>query len=246
MAYLSNDQITGKVLVNLHSDGLAIYNNTSIERNIEKQKIYHNVVTISPSNSKFNKGSIFGWIRIPVGEDLSGDFTYSTWANIASGYYRIRMGVYKLANSGWYYKIISISKNVARQRVEIFRYDDITSGSIYNNGFGDNIYGKWHHFAITRKSGTIYYFIDGKIKGTYDSASIGDYFVNTNGYEVCIVDGAESGYQAYLDDIVVIKDQCLWSSEFTPPTEKLIGYDLPYTQTLYSSVNEKDKIKIYY
>ena len=62
VAYLSSDQITGKVLVNLHSDGLAIYNNTSIERNIEKQKIYHNTVTVSSSNSKFNKGSIFGWI----------------------------------------------------------------------------------------------------------------------------------------------------------------------------------------
>ena len=246
MAYLSSDQITGKVLVNLHSDGLAIYNNTSIERNIEKQKIYHNVVTVSPSNSKFNKGSIFGWIRIPVGEDLSGDFTYSTWANIVSGDYRIRMGVYKQTNSGLYYKSISISKNYGFQRAEVYKYDISSVVNPYRNIFSDNIYGKWHHFAITRKSGTIYYFIDGKIKGTYDSTSIEDYFVNTNGYELNIVNGAESGYQAYLDDIVVIKDQCLWSSEFDPPTEKLIGYDLPYTQTLYSSVNEKDKIKIYY
>lgn len=245
MAYLSEDEITGTVLVNLHSDGLAIYNNTSIERNIEKQKIYHNVVTVSPSNSKFNKGSIFGWIRIPVGEDLSGDFTYSTWANIINGDYRIRMGVYKQTNSGLYYKIISISNNSGGQRAEAYKYD-ITSGIPYAKYFSDNIYGKWHHFAITRKNGTIYYFIDGKIKVTYDSANIGDYFVNTNGYELCIVNGAESGYQAYLDDIVVIKDQCLWSSEFDPPTEKLIGYDLSYTQTLYSSVNEKDKIKIYY
>ena len=245
MAYLSSDQITGKVLVNLHSDGLAIYNNTSIERNIEKQKIYHNTVTVSSSNSKFNKGSIFGWIRIPVGEDLSGDFTYSTWANIINGYYRIRMGVYKQTNSGLYYKIISFSDNAGGQRVEAFKYD-ITSDNPYIKYFSDNIYGKWHHFVITRKNGTIYYFIDGKIEGTYDSTSIEDYFVNTNGYELCIVNGAESGYQAYLDDIVVIKDQCLWSSEFDPPTEKLIGYDLPYTQTLYSTVNEKDKIKIYY
>lgn len=232
--------------MNLHSDGLAIYNNTSIERNIEKQKIYHNVVTVSSSNLKFNKGSIFGWIRIPVGEDLSGDFTYSTWANIINGDHRIRMGVYKQTNSELYYKIISISKNSGFQRAEACRYDNITNSVPYINVFSDNIYGKWHHFAITRKSGTIYYFIDGKIKGTYNSANIKDYFVNTNGYELCIVDGAESGYRAYLDDIVVIKDQCLWSSEFDPPTEKLVGYDLPYTQTLYSSVNEKDKIKIYY
>ena len=96
---------------------------------------------------------------------------------------------------------------------------------------------------LLEKNGTIYYFIDGKIKGTYNSASIKDYFVNTNDYELRIVDGAESGYQAYLDDIVVIKDQCLWSSEFNPPTEKLIGYDLPYTQTLYSSVNKKRQDK---
>lgn len=157
------------------------------------------------------------------------------------------MGVYKQqTNSVLYYRIISISRNSGWQRVEVCRYDNTSNVVPYENAFSDDIYGKWHHFAITRKSGTIYYFIDGKIKGTYDSAGIGDYFVNTNGYEVNIVNGAESGSQAYLDDIVVIKDQCLWSSEFVPPTEKLIDYDLPYTQTLYSSVNEKDKIKIYY
>lgn len=247
MAYLSSDQITGTVLVNLHSDGLAIYNNTSIERNIEKQKIYHNVITTSSSNSKFNKGSIFGWIRIPVGEDLSGDFTYSTWANIVSGDYRIRMGGYKQVNSTLYYKFISISKNNGRQRTEVCRYTGTTPAVLYEKKFSDNIYGKWHHFAITHKSDTFYFFIDGEIKDAYNSTSIGDYFVNANGYELNIVNGAESGYgQAYLDDIVVIKDQCLWTEKFTPPIDMLVGNSLQYTQVLYSSVNEKDKIKVYY
>ena len=49
----------------------------------------------------------------------------------------------------------------------------------------------------------------------------------------------------YMDDIVVIKDQCLWTEKFIPPTDALVGNSPKYMQVLYPFVNEKDRLKIY-
>ena len=259
MAYLSNDQITGKVLVNLHSDGLAIYNNTSVERNIEKQEIYSIDKPVSTDITKFSKGSILNEFNVPIGEDISGDFTFSVWGYVTNGYeFEFKIGSYAPGSS-------YVSKNEWYMFGFVYVPNDQTSincqlGSSVISVWKNSIYSKsvinaWHHYAVCRSNNMLYWFVDGELANSLDiSDSKYQNFVTNHGKfkmytetDNCRDWNSSSNSTVYMDDMVIIKDQCLWTKKFTPPTDVLVGNPLKYTQVLYPypSINEKDRLKIY-
>ena len=258
MAYLSNDQITGKVLVNLHSDGLAIYNNTSIERNIKKQEIYSVDKPVTTDMTKFSKGSILTGFNVPIGEDISGDFTVSAWMYVTNGYeFEFRIGSYgvdssNMATNGYY--IIGV-QHIDETSVLIVL---TTPGDRNEISYSKTITNAWHHFAICHSNNMLYWFIDGELIRSEDISDpkYQNFITNHGKFKMytqidnCFNWSSSGGSSTvYMDDIVVIKDQCLWTKKFTPPTDVLVGNSLKYTQVLYpypyATVNEKDRLKMY-
>lgn len=78
---------------------------------------------------------------------------------------------------------------------------------------------EWHHFAITRTGGTITYWLDGSsvatqaetssiFKATATTVRVGRF--NSGG-----------GFNGYAFDYRIVKGTALYTSAFTPPTEKL-------------------------
>lgn len=254
MAYLSSDQITGKVLVNLHSDGLAIYNNTSIKRNIEKQEIYSIDKPVSTNITKFSKGSILNGFNVPIGEDISRDFTVSAWMYVTNGYeFEFRIGSYgvdssNMATNGYY--IIGV-QNIDEASVLIV----LTARGDRNEiSYSKTIANAWHHFAICHSNNVLYWFIDGELIRSEDISDpkYQNFITNHGKFKMYTqIDNcfnwSSGSSTVYMDDIVVIKDQCLWTEKFTPPADVLVGNSPKYMQVLYpySSVNEKDRLKIY-
>ena len=103
-----------------------------------------------------------------------------------------------------------------------------TGGSFYVNGvlvknpipalkFDDD----WHHIAVTRKDGEFYLFIDGVLahkEVNYKTYQPQLAYIGGGG------GGGEYRCKGYFDELRVIKGLCMWTSNFTPPTE-------PYTSS---------------
>ena len=255
MAYLSSDQITGKVLVNLHSDGLAIYNNTSIKRNIKKQEIYSIDKPVSTNITKFSKGSILNEFNIPIGEDLSGDFTFSMWGYVTNGrLFHFKIGSYAPGPSsawenGWY--VIGFVSDDQFYIVCAFGSSAYGDESTIHS-YSKPITNAWHHYAVCHSNNMLYWFVDGELLRSADiSDSKYQNFITNHGLckTYMETEWRNSGDTIYMDDMVVIKDQCLWREKFTPPTDVLVGNSPKYMQALYpyssTIVNEKDRLKIY-
>ena len=252
VAYLSNDQITGKVLVNLHSDGLAIYNNTSIKRDIEKSQICSIDKPVSTDITKFSKGSMLNEFYVPIGEDISGDFTFSIWGYVTNGYeFQFMIGSYGISpNSGNGYYIFG------------FQFVNQTSFmcGIGSSAYGDEseLYSKsitnaWHHYALCHSNNMLYWFVDGELIRSKDISDpkYQNFITNHDLFKTytetgnCVSWDSSSSSIVYMDDIVIIKDQCLWTEKFVPPTDVLVGNFPKYMQVLYPLANEKDRLKIY-
>ena len=251
MAYLSSDQITGKVLVNLHSDGLAIYNNTSIKRNIniEKSQIY-SAGKPATDITKFSKGSISEGSGIPIGEDLSGDFTFSMWG-YATNTSLFGINSFNTTATNDYY-IIAFARRDQTSIICMIGTDHSDENTTHSKTITNYA---WHHYAICHSNNMLYYFIDGELIRSEDISDpkYKNFITNHGKFKMytqtdnCISWNSSSSGTAYMDDIVVIKDQCLWTKKFTTPTDVLVGNSLKYTQVLYPypSVNEKDRLKLY-
>lgn len=259
MAYLSSDQITGKVLVNLHSDGLAIYNNTSIERNIERSQIYSIDKPVTTVMTKFSKGSILNEFNVPIGEDISGDFTFSIWGYVTNGYkFQFKIGSYVpgscVPEKGYYVIGFSHSTKTNDQNSILCAIGAFT-GDNQNSTYPKTITNAWHHYAVCHSNNMLYWFVDGELIKSLDifDSKYQDYITNHGLFKMYTetdnsrhwIEGSSS--TVYMDDIVVIKDQCLWTEKFTPPTDVLVGNSPKYIQVLYGhpSVNEKNRLKLY-
>ena len=254
---MSSDQITGKVLVNLHSDGLAIYNNTSIKRNIEKSQIYSASKPVTTDMAKFSKGSILNEFNVPIGEDISGDFTFSIWGYVTNGYeFEFKIGSFgagssDVSDNGWY--MFGFVYVLNDQTSIMCQLGSSVINVWENTTYSKTITNAWHHYAACRSNNMLYWFVDGELANSLDiSDSKYQNFVTNHGIfkmytetDNCRNWNSSSNSTVYMDDIVVIKDQCLWTEKFTTPTDVLVGNSPKYMQVLYPYANEKDRLKIY-
>lgn len=110
---------------------------------------------------------------------------------------------------GWCFYKDTYTPNVISFRIDQINIDSNSSPSI----------NTWEHWAVTRSSGTVRWFKNGVLDCTpvtysnniYDNSAdfrIGKSQIWNGG--VCL--------QAYLDGIVIIKGNALWTDTFTPPS----------------------------
>ena len=103
-----------------------------------------------------------------------------------------------------------------------FRLDSPSGGGFYIAGvlvkspipelkFDDD----WHHIAVTRKDGDFYLFIDGTlIHKEVNYKTYQPTFVFLGG-----LNGSVYICKGHFDELRIIKGLCMWTSNFTPPTE---------------------------
>ena len=93
--------------------------------------------------------------------------------------------------------------------------------------------GTWHHVAFVRNGTSYKAFADGNriidTSTTNYPVNLKSLYINNFSYNSSIIP------RMYLDDIVVIGNQALWSSNFTVPNNYLTGdHDLPTSKRLAS------------
>lgn len=173
----------------------------------------------------FNNGT--SYLRCNKAITISGDFTIAFWNK--------RSGV-----RSEYTIVLGESVNGATNSVQLEDRNSSgglcirLSGSIHGNASATTyLDGNWHHYAITRKGSTIYFFVDGTLKGTSTGTNnlnlSSNAFIGKWGYT-----SSTSGNIGYLDDIVILRE-ALWTSSFSIPT----NYLLSTTYKLYLNMSNQ-------
>jgi hypothetical protein len=169
---------------------------------------------ISTSQSKYGGSSMYfvkangtDALTLPASPNWSfstGDFTVEFWLKTSTTASNIIW-----VTGGW--AIVIVSGNTYWQTTQgVSSLFYTATGSINDNS--------WHHFAVSRASGTIRMYLDGVLYATYGSTDSTNY--NTVGQLNIGYNGAYGWYDGYLDDIRITKGYARYSgtSSFTPPT----------------------------
>lgn len=237
MAYLSKDDITGKVLLNVHAENGYVINSTYDDIHVDT----NNVMIrdgIGNSDTKFNSYSMQIPGAIPISESITGDFTFSCWTKYKSGPGNgVCLQTYPNYNNfciGYEFN----DQNSGDTHHDVYM---LVSGNLDPIKWLTTMKYTWMHIAITKKDKVVYIFRDGEL---LLSSSVPDSVVTS----LLANPQLSASIEYYGDDIVVIKDQCLWTENFTPPTEPLIGYNMKYNQIIWQTSAYKqrfNKVKIY-
>jgi hypothetical protein len=182
--------------------------------------------SVSTSIKKFGASSLIltansicKYIEIPNETDyafLNEDFTISFWLNvnkalstgdIQSLYSQSDLQIYLKGSS------LYIGRNNIPEAALFF---SILSNTFFNSS------GVFHHIEITKSNGILYYFIDGVLGNAIaDTLEYSDY--NSPillGQRTNLLN--TTGYNCYLDELLVYRRTALHTSSFTPPSSPYI------------------------
>jgi len=153
----------------------------------------------------------------------TNDFTWECWFNRTSttDYGRvINVGAaWGTTNSTG----IGVHGNTALYPNKVFFY-------VYNiNNNAAIIYGsttiennKWYHFAVTRREGIFYLWLDGQLEGSYSLSPTGHTeTANTNTISLGGNGATNEAFIGYISNVRINNGISLYNSEFNPPTGKL-------------------------
>jgi hypothetical protein len=180
--------------------------------------------TLNPNGVSFNGTTQY--LTVPDNAAFqfgSGDFTVEGWFNQSSAGYGSYQSIYYKRSSGYYNVGISTSPYVSGELLVLVSDAAGTSWPVNNNTDAVSIpynANQWYHFALTKTSNTVRFFLDGVLKYTKaHSTSIAD-----DGAAVTVGATASGGgalWQGYLSNIRVVKGTALYTSGFTIPTRPL-------------------------
>lgn len=158
------------------------------------------------------------YLKIPDTSNVlsfgTGDFTFETWIWIDNP-----------SNGGANWVIFDWAESNSN--------DDIlymVGGTLYWRTGGTNRmsysfespnfkFNKWTHIAIARNGGTTSMYVDGSLKASYSDST--NYSVASYAYIHAYSPGFADVGDGYLHDYRVVKGTAVYTSNFTPPTEKL-------------------------
>ena len=209
---------------------------------------WHDVTTEGTASTA--QGSIYkiGITKIP---NFSNDFTISCWFKSITAMYgnmfafnkwysnNTNAGVVTPTNvkSGWTVVDGNPTLKYRGPRITFsnYAYEPIQGRTLYVDlYFADNTCIQaihrpptdfdttvWHHYAITRKNGVIYFFVDGEIIWTVTNNKVvvtPDQIVCAGGFGTTSATAttiSQSGNGSYMDDFF-IAEYCKWDEEFNP------------------------------
>ena len=208
LVYLSPDQITGQVLLNIlvNEKGQLV---TSSNLNINLGYDYF-TAKILDRGKIYSKYADFykGTVTLPSLDKLMNnvtDFTIAGWWDTNNHY-----GLVDILN-----EYITLGTNTSTRKLSYI----INGGDEINfASFGD---APWKHIAIVSHNGKITFFIN----GTSQTATAYQEY-NKTGTQVWLTSSLN------IDDLCLILNQAVWTDNFTPPEEPLLG-DLKYKTVLY-------------
>jgi hypothetical protein len=136
--------------------------------------------------------------------NFSGDFTIEGWVylNSATSYAVLIGGD---GSNGWY---VEYSSNRG-----FGAYD----GSSFKSGSSSAIVGQWVHYAITRASGTLRFFINGSVTATTTSSN----FNYTQALGISAYSGGSSFINGYQSNVRINNTTALYTGTFTSSTTPL-------------------------
>tara|TARA_Y100001938_G_scaffold47484_1_gene66080 strand:- start:1423 stop:3012 length:1590 start_codon:yes stop_codon:yes gene_type:complete len=145
----------------------------------------------------------------------TGDFCIEFWMNPA-----------QIASS---YELLIATENSSGARWQIYQESDAISFWGYNSS-GTYVrtataasavaVNKWHHVAVTRNSGTLTIFVDGKSEATSTSYSSYD-FSDDDGLTVGAASAGAYHYEGKMLGVRVVNGSAVYTAAFNPPMEKL-------------------------
>lgn len=184
---------------------------------------------ISSFSGKFHSHGLLPNIYISnesIHNKILSEFTYSAWMYLYSGELMsidINSNISALVNRAY----------TSRGDTYITNYND--SDNRQPNTYGANN-KEWKYYSITKKDNIIYFFVNGK--------KIREFTYTLPFAFNCAACDRYNGGNGCIDDYVLIIDQCLWTEDFTVPTEPLLG-DLGYKHIIYPyNMNENNSMKI--
>jgi len=170
--------------------------------------------------------TVGGTLRTPRTADLTfeGDFWIEFWAysrdsghSLYTGGDNWLMGYGSYSNTGlegFYLDDLKLAFNVR---------NGSTTGSQIVKSTVSTTFNAWHHYAVGRKNGVIYLFLDGAVVASVNhSATIGfGADLTIGGYQDARNNGGlgYSSLNGYLDRLRIYKDRCLSTTNFTPLTD---------------------------
>lgn len=214
----SNERPAGTSLL-MHFDGAD--NSTTLTDETGKTVTVGGNTKLTTASPKFGTACATfdgsgDYFRLPLTSDFqfgTGDFTiaffYKTTTNSTM---HLCSNQGSLNNSAGNY---AIELTFTSGRVSVLeggaaRLNDLVSG--LNNG-------NWHHLAVTRAGGALRAFVDGIHTGTTYTSSYNYVTGGSYGFYFGQRSGGTNGFNGQLDEMIVVKGQALWTSNFTPPVE---------------------------
>ena len=212
MAYLSPEQITGQVLLNMHvNDKSQLVTSSNLDINLEFDEISTRISDGGKIYSKYIWGESI--IKLPSLDKLMNnvtEFTIAFWLNTTYSPY------FFYINFLDGYISISVDKTTKKITANINFGDKINLTSFDDGG------DPWKYIAITLHNRKFAFYINGikQVDAAYQE------YESRKWAEVC------NTRNMYIDDICLILNQAVWTDNFTPPKEPLLG-DLKYKTELW-------------
>ena len=142
---------------------------------------------------------------------LANDFTMEFW-------------VYRVGSGNDY--MVCVGNTNSTSGMEVYIGANGGQFNFYHNGAW-RIYStssipavnEWSHIAVVRDSGTITMYLNGTSLGTYSMTDTisGEVYVNAELYNSNVAVGGDG----YMRDVRIVDGTAIYTSNFTPPTEKL-------------------------
>lgn len=172
---------------------------------------------IYTTNSHLGSGSIYfdgtgNYLDLGISPDwafATGDFTVDLWANFsqASGI----MHLIGLHQSGVYTEWSLIYQGTV---LNLYINGMVAAGHTWTP-----IVGQWYHLAVTRSSGVLRLFVDGRLVQTASNASN---VANDRNLTIGAASNPSLFFKGFLDEVHIAKGRAMWTQDFTPPT---VPYD---------------------
>ena len=220
MAYLSPEQITGQVLLNMHANGRdQIVTSSNVNINLEFISRGTEIVDggkLYPKRMRGNLSSVDSTL-VTVNKLMNNvtEFTLALW--VYCKFDKYTSGASFL--NGYINLFANDSTRKITGQINVYRYPPNDKVYLASCNDGED---PWKHIAVVSHNGKITFYVNGirQIDIAYQEYDYREY--NEVWYD----------HMLFADDRCLILNQAVWTDNFTPPEEPLLG-DLRYKAMLY-------------